>query len=99
MMWCGKCYTSTNNLKFHIHRARVEEDDAEQERMNARWKKKHKATEFLEARDGDHLIIPFECDLCVFVKLKGRYPTKSSKEDRKLAACIRRINLDAFSSR
>ena len=42
---------------------------------------------------------PFECDLCVFVKLKRRYPLAASEMDRKLVACIRRVTLDAFWSR
>jgi hypothetical protein len=50
-------------------------------------------------RDGDHLMIPFECDLCVFRKLKGRNPIPTSHEDKLLSACIRRANLDAFWSR
>jgi len=51
------------------------------------------------ARDGDHLITPFECDLCVFIKLKNRYPMATCEKDKKLAACIRRVILDAFWSR
>jgi hypothetical protein len=45
------------------------------------------------------MMTPFECDLCIFVKLKGRYPLDVDKKDKKLVACIRRINLDAFWSR
>jgi hypothetical protein len=43
-------------------------------------------------------MIPFECDLCVFRKLRGSSPTGSEK-DQLLMACIRRANLDAFWSR
>jgi len=53
----------------------------------------------MSARNGDHMMVAFECDLCVFVKLKGRYPIVNSSKDRKLIACIRRVNLDAFWSR
>jgi hypothetical protein len=48
---------------------------------------------------GDHLMIPFECDLCVFRKLYGREPTSTSLMDLKAAAVIRRMILDAFWSR
>ena len=51
------------------------------------------------ARHGDHLITSFECDLCIFVKLKNRYPIATSDQDKRLAACIRRVILDAFWSR
>jgi len=40
------------------------------------------------ARDGDHLITSFECDLCIFVKLKNRYPIATSDQDKRLAAYI-----------
>lgn len=51
------------------------------------------------ARDGDHLITPFECDTCIFWKLKARIPNRNSPQDDLLLACIRRANLDAFWSR
>ena len=50
-------------------------------------------------REGDHLITPFECYLCIFVKLKNRDPIAQSEEDKKMASCIRKTNLDAFWSR
>ena len=55
--------------------------------------------DFKQARPGDHLMIPFECDSCVFMKLKGRLPYLSSSSDRLLSSCIRRMILDAFWSR
>jgi hypothetical protein len=44
-------------------------------------------------------ISPFECDLCIFRKLRFCDPLPSCKQDRLLLACIRRITLDAFWSR
>ena len=52
--------------------------------------------ECLVTREGDHLITPFECYLCIFVKLKNRDPIAQSEEDNKMASCIRIMNLDAF---
>ena len=71
----------------------------EEERFQGAWKKTWDDKECLQARNGDHLITPFECDLCIFLKLKGRYPTVHVVDDKKLVACIRRMNLDAFWSR
>jgi hypothetical protein len=51
------------------------------------------------ARDGDHLLVPFECDLCIFRKLKSRNPIPGDQEDLLMLACGRRANLDAFWSR
>lgn len=45
-------------------------------------------------------MVPFECDLCIFWKLKGREPvSESSDQDKVLLKCICRVNLDAFWSR
>ena len=45
----------------------------EEERFKGAWKRVWNEAEYLIAREGDHLITPFECDLCIFLKLKGRY--------------------------
>jgi hypothetical protein len=71
-MWCGACYTSSRDVLFHVKSRAEEEEEREndpllQQRLKSAWGKKHRATgDFLVGRDGDHLLIPFECDLCVF---------------------------------
>jgi hypothetical protein len=68
--------------------------------MQAAWGRKQRAPDdFLRGRDGDHTMVPFECDLCVFRKLRNRSPDSSSPPDKLLTACIRRVILDAFWSR
>ena len=47
------------------------------------------------ARDGDNMIVPFQCDLCHFRNLVKRDPVKSD-EDLRLIIWNRRVNLDAF---
>jgi hypothetical protein len=42
--------------------------------------------------------VPFECDLCIFHKLRGESPKEGNPIDGLLMGCIRRINLDAFWS-
>ena len=42
---------------------------------------------------------PFECDLCIFHKLKGRDPNSNSELDKLLMKYIRQMNLDVFWSR
>ena len=74
-------------------------DIESEERFDKAWRSKWEDHKYTRARNGDHLMVTFECDLCIFVKLKGRYPVASSLTDRKVIACIRRINLDAFWSR
>ena len=47
------------------------------------------------ARDGDHLLVPFQCDLCHFRNLTNRDPGQSVEYVRLIVA-IRRANLDIF---
>ena len=104
-MWCGKCYTSNPSVLFHVKSQAEEEEEREndpqlQQRMRSAWGNKHRSPdEFLLGRDGDHLLVPFECDLCIFRKLKGQNPIASNGPDSLLLACIRRMNLDACWSR
>ena len=44
---------------------------------------------FKVARDGDHLMTPFQCDYCQFVNLRGKLPS-DSVIDRRLLFFIRR---------
>jgi hypothetical protein len=50
----------------------------------------------MAGRDGDHLLTPFQCDLCVFRNLKHCNPGDG---DPLLMACIRQVNLDALWGR
>ena len=50
------------------------------------------------ARDGDHMMCPFQCDGCHFFNIQGRRPGVKVQDDV-LLMCIRRANLDAFWSR
>jgi hypothetical protein len=54
---------------------------------------------FAQARNGDDLMVSFECDLCIFHKLYARPPVPNDPTDQFSMACIRRVNLDAFWSR
>jgi hypothetical protein len=54
---------------------------------------------YAQARDGDDLMVSFECDVSVFWKLYGRAPILSIEADKFSMDCIHRINLDAFWSR
>ena len=50
------------------------------------------------AKNGDHLLIPFQCDLCHYRNLKGMDPI-GVKADDILLRTIKRANLDIFCSR
>ena len=55
------------------------------------WRTKFDKTRFDVARDGDHLMASFRCDLCVF--------QQESAMDIRNLGIIWRANLDAFWSR
>ena len=67
---------------------------------DTRWKtKRSNQNDFNEARNGDHALVPFECDNCIFVKLRGVVPSPQKDSDKLLLTMIRRMNLDAFWAR
>ena len=56
---------------------RIQVEDVE--RLQEAWGPRHRNdADFNQARDGDHLLVPFECILCVFRKLKQRNPSQSN---------------------
>lgn len=56
-------------------------------------------TRYQEARDGDHLMCPFQCDLCHFVNIHKCLPVPSRSQDELCMIVIRRANLDALWAR
>ena len=78
----------------------VEESDADRI-VAATWRArtKDRREDYSHARAGDHLMTPFECDWCIFRKLRGEEPDPKSVQDKYLMVCVRRMNLDAFWSR
>ena len=69
----------------------------EQIRLEADWKTKHRSNkDFNQARNCDHLMAPFECDYCIFWKLRKTFPNPDNFQDKLPLGCIRRANLDAF---
>jgi hypothetical protein len=69
-------------------------------RIEKSWARKNpKKDDYIRARNGDHLMIPFECNLCIFWKLRKKDPLPKDPLDDLLLACVRRMNLDTFWSR
>jgi hypothetical protein len=54
---------------------------------------------FTEGRNGDHLMCPFQCDLCRFRNIQKREPIFGHRKDILLLKCICRALLDAFWAR
>ena len=100
-MWCGKCYTSSPDHTFHVSDSEnLYTEAGDEDRLKSGWKTKAgDKNRYGEARDGDDLLVAFECDTCVFAKVVGRLPVVTFEKDIFLMACIRRVILDAFWSR
>ena len=100
-MWCGSCYRSADEPDFFIatgDNPRVGTGD--EDRLVSGWApRKSDVSRFRTARDGDDLLVSFECDFCIFGKLFDHVPQTNNSNDKYALACIRRINLDAFWSR
>ena len=72
----------------------------DEDRLMSGWaRRKGDTNRFGSARNGDDLLVSFECDVCIFRKLFNRDSDIQNPKDAFALACIRRINLDAFWSR
>ena len=100
-MWCGECYSSTADLNFHVaDPENILTEAGDDNRLTSGWKiKQSDRLRFCAARDGDDLLVSFECDTCIFAKVYQRLPDRVGEDDKFVLGCIRRINLDAFWSR
>ena len=90
-MWHGKCYVSHRRDSFHINKPEDASGFIQIEKQDE--------GRFQEGRDGVHLMCSFQCDYCLFYKMKGRHPIDSNMKDELLLVCLRRANLDAMWSR
>ena len=73
-------------------------EEKDKGRLEGKWRRKGEEGKYLEKRLEDHIIAPFECDLCIFIKLRGMHPYETIREDKFLLSAIRRVNLDVFWS-
>jgi hypothetical protein len=90
-VWCGTCYVPHALDRFYHH---VPTDDE-----GFDWRPDADRLKHFQARNGDHLVTPFQCDLCVFRNLQHRNPIADNPKDELLLCCIRRANLDAVWGR
>lgn len=95
--WCGKCYMQMEDDKFPVLTAQDLEDEAivnDEEMVE-----EDDPLRFKEGRDGDHLVCPFQCDVCHFVNMRKRVPIEGRQKDELTLLCIRRANLDSLWAR
>jgi hypothetical protein len=101
-IWCGECYISSPSVHYFVaSEAQCTTDQNDQERLDHKWKKKaqDEKDKYHVARRGDHLMVSFECGLCIFRKLYRREPNLQSPVDNLAFVTIRRVDLDALWAR
>ena len=75
-------------------------DEYDADRLISGWvARKDDKNRYVDARDGDDLLVSFECNFCIFRKLYDRDPNPGLEMDTLSMACIRWANLDSFWSR
>jgi hypothetical protein len=90
--WHGKCFVQDVNDNFPVLQVQDLDDSlVEPSRFGDEDPKR-----FKEARDGDHLMTPFQCPECHFTNITGRLPRLLSHKDALAMKCIKRATLDSL---
>lgn len=93
--WHGACYTQLDTDRFPALGLQDLDDPlVDDEQMEV-----DDPLRFKEARDGDHLMVTFVCDDCVFWDLRNPLPNIEDIQDVVMMTSIRRVILDSFWSR
>jgi hypothetical protein len=93
--WHRGCYTKDPLDKYPVLQAK----DLEDSLMDTDDLVDEDPTRYQEARDGDHLMCPFQCDICHFANIHHCSPNTLSAQDNLCMVIIRRANLDALWAR
>lgn len=88
--WCGDCFGEIGSKTFPVRVLR-DEEGKELIMGDEVWR-------FKKGRKGDHLMVPFQCEMCHFRNILGRNLMRGLESDRELEALMRRASLDAFWS-
>ena len=94
-IWHASCYAKLEHDTFPVFEAADLDDALLDEELHGEME--DDSRRFQEARVGDDLMCPFQCDECSFYNLQGRFAA-DREQDKILKLCIRRANLDAFWS-
>jgi hypothetical protein len=90
--WCGSCYTPLPQDRYPVRQVLEEDGTIVIQRLRD-------AGRFMKGRNGDHLVCPFQCDLCHFRNIHRRDPDLAVDQDVNTFVAIRRANLDALWAR
>jgi hypothetical protein len=93
--WHPKCYKKDPLDKYPV----LQTKDLDDVLMDPNEIVDDDPSRFQVARDGDHLICPFQCDECHFVNIHKCHANTDSSQDRLCLLAIRQANLDALWAR
>lgn len=93
--WHAGCYVQAATDHFPV----LGVSDLDHALLNEADLEEDDPLRFREARSGDHLMVPFQCDCCHFFNMQGRSARPNCPVDSLLMKCIRRANLDSMWSR
>lgn len=93
--WHGKCFKQHTLDRYPV----LARHDLENSLVDESTCEDDDPLRFKEARDGDHLMTPFQCVECHFVNIQGRLPDPSLQCDRLAEIAITRAILDSLWSR
>ena len=91
MVWCGTCYQKDKSDKFQINEPLDEDGKPLHDCASDVYRYK-------VGMDGAHLMMPFQCDLCLFRTLFKRNPRRVMADKENLII-LQRINLDVIWAR
>jgi hypothetical protein len=86
--WCGKCFIPFPQDRFPIRSVTEEDGTPAIQRLRDQDR-------FQKARNGDHLLCPFQCGLCHFRNIQKRDPVLDIRQDAYALVTIRRASLDS----
>jgi hypothetical protein len=91
-VWCPECYVGNGLVDFPIMRQFLDEDGVD---ITAPGDEKR----FKVAHAGDHLMTPFQCELCHFHNIYNTEPEPYDLEDVEIIEYMHHCNKDALWSR
>ena len=94
-LWHAECYTKLEGDNFPV----LGRDDLDDSFMGEDESESEDVNRFQVARNGDSMMVPFQCDKCHFMNIQGREPRVSSHQDNLMLLALRRVILDSFWSR
>ena len=85
--WCGRCYQKAPSDNFHVNKPL----DEFGEQM---YSEEQDSDRFNVGVNGAHLLVCFQCDLCIFRNLLAQTNPKPVTSEKECMMVIRRMNLD-----